>query len=56
MAREGIKILAGEGIVDANIEQSIHNLSRISEAMRNVDHKLLEILNERKILCHNTAV
>ncbi len=55
MAMEGITIPAGEGLVGASIEQSIRNLSRISEAMREVDRKFLEILNERKILCHNTT-
>jgi len=55
MALEGITIPAGEGLVGASIDQSIRNLSRISEAMREVDRKFLEILNERKILCHNTT-
>jgi L-cysteine desulfidase len=55
MAMEGITIPAGEGLVGASIEQSIRNLSRISEAMREVDRKFLEILNERRILCHNTT-
>jgi L-cysteine desulfidase len=55
MALEGITIPAGEGLVGASIDQSIRNLSRISEAMREVDRKFLEILNERRILCHNTT-
>jgi len=55
MAMEGINIPAGEGIIDTTIEQTIRNLSRISEAMREVDRKFIEILNERKILYHNTT-
>jgi L-cysteine desulfidase len=54
MAMEGITIPAGEGIIDTSIDQTIRNLSRISEAMREVDRKFMEILNERKVLCNNT--
>ena len=46
---EGITIPAGEGIVDSSIDQTIKNLRRISEAMREVDKRFLEILNERKL-------
>lgn len=49
LAMEGITIPAGEGIVDSSIDQTIKNLRRISEAMREVDKKFLEILNERKL-------
>jgi len=45
---EGITIPAGEGIVDSSIDQTIKNLRRISEAMREVDRRFLEILDERK--------
>ena len=49
LAMEGITIPAGEGIVDSSIDQTIKNLRRISEAMREVDKRFLEILNERKL-------
>jgi L-cysteine desulfidase len=35
--------------VDSSIDQTIKNLGRISEAMREVDRRLLEILSERKL-------
>ncbi len=37
LAMEGITIPAGEGIVDSSIDQTVKNLRRISEAMREVD-------------------
>ena len=49
LAMEGITIPAGEGIVDSSIDQTIKNLRRISEAMREVDKRFLEILKERKL-------